>query len=509
MAYHAAGYFLGFLPAVLLLYLVVRRAADGAATWFLLLASVAYYALADVGHLGLIAAATTFTYLIGRKIHAAPRGPLRSLLFAGGLFGNIALLAVWKLRFFGLGTGFLTTETVLLTQGLLPLGLSYLTLQQIAFLFAMEKRAAKPLPFASYALYVSFFPHIMLGPILRYEDAEEQYATLDRRRVGIAIIAAGLSLFTVGLAKKLLVGDRLAVIADPLFNAAAHGATLSAAEAWLAAWAYTLQLYFDFSGYSDMAIGGAMLFGLRMPINFFSPFKARTATDVFDRWHMSLVAFVRAYVFSPIFRAVRKRAPGTAATRATLAWAAATILSMTLVGWWHGSKATLVLSGFLIGVVAVAFPLLAARFRRGAAAGSPGRAGGIVARAVLLLGFMVFGIFFRADSLAAVGSMLASMAMPFSGPALTEAGASALASGLECLILLAATAIVFAAPNTCELFGLWDHPGAPARPPAVAGGRAFVWQPSLPWAAGLGVAAAAALVFSFAGRETASIYAAF
>ncbi|MGH6927140.1 MAG: MBOAT family O-acyltransferase, partial [Dongiaceae bacterium] len=183
---------------------------------------------------------------------------------------------------------------------ILPLGISFHSFQQIAYLVDSYKRQAPPYRFDEYCLFVTFFPQLIAGPIVHHHEIVPQLQSPALLRPRALNISLGLAIFSVGLFKKTVLADGLAQIASPIFNAAAAGLPLLPSEAWAAAIAYSLQLYFDFSAYSDMAIGLARMFNIRLPANFYSPYRATDIADFWRRWHMTLSRFLRNYLYIPL-----------------------------------------------------------------------------------------------------------------------------------------------------------------------------------------------------------------
>lgn len=521
-------FLLGFYPALLLLFWSLSRVAPQLRVGFLLVASMLFYGLADPRHAPLVGAMVVLNFVLGAAITRARAGTTGPLVAAGCL-ANIAVLAVYK---YGMSpadaaaTGNDAAGAGLLQAGL-PLGLSFFALKQISWLVDVRSTLARAVgvrDLPRFALYSIFFPQMIAGPVFRYRDAAEEYRLLENR-TDPAMLALGLSVFVMGLAKKLLIADPIGGVVDPIFGAVAAGHAPTVAESWAAGWGYLLQLYFDFSGFSDMALGIGLTVGLRLPINFYSPLKARSASEYFDRWHMSLVVFIRTYIFSPIFLLVRKRAPGNAVRRTILASAAATLLSLSLIGWWHGARPTYVLSGFLTGVVAVLFQLAAVS--RNGPAPLPNRRRKALGRAVVLLGLTLFAILFRANSLDTAWSVWAGLigraaADHHAGAALlpnllaassleSMLHLSAPASAIGLLVAAGATLIALAAPNSVQIFDLYDHPGAPARPSGTGTPPAAVWQwrRSPGWSTATALVAAMALAQASNGALSTTIYARF
>jgi D-alanyl-lipoteichoic acid acyltransferase DltB (MBOAT superfamily) len=222
----------------------------------------------------------------------------------------------------------------------LPLGISFITFQKIAYLVESYRGVVKPRGFINYCLFISFFPQLIAGPIVRYEEISHQLAAPLFGKFRWDMISAGLFVFSIGLAKKVLLADGLAQIATPLFDRAEMGLFIYSIEAWQAVLAYAFQIYFDFSGYSDMAIGLALMLGVRLPENFLSPYKARNVVEFWRRWHITLSRFLRDYIYIPL-GGNRK---GPVRRYMNLA------IVMLLGGLWHGATWNFVIWGGLHGL---------------------------------------------------------------------------------------------------------------------------------------------------------------
>jgi D-alanyl-lipoteichoic acid acyltransferase DltB (MBOAT superfamily) len=360
---------------------------------------------------------------------------------------------------------------------ILPLAISFYTFQQIAFLVdAYRGETGRP-RLRDYALFVSFFPQLIAGPIVMHRELLPQLRRPDLGPTA-ARLAPGLTLFLVGLGKKVLVADALAPVADPVFAAAAAGEALAASDAWGAALAYTFQLYFDFSGYSDMAIGLAWMFGIRLPFNFDSPYKATSVVDFWRRWHVTLSRFLRLYLYVPLGGNRR----GPARRHLNL------MLTMLLGGLWHGAGWNFVLWGGLHGVyLVINHGWRALRARRSGAGPAPGNAavGRALARALTFAAVVVAWVFFRAETTPAALGMLGAMA------GLGAGAAPATLAPVTWAALAALLVGAWALPNSQQWLGLAPEDGRPR----------LVWRPSLGWALAVGVVALAAVVDLFESAE--------
>ncbi|MCP2228853.1 alginate O-acetyltransferase complex protein AlgI [Pseudomonas silensiensis] len=283
-----------------------------------------------------------FNYTVGyiiAKNHERARAKSKAALYVG-VISNLLLLCYYKYSNFFLGEVARSTGVHMPTLELvLPLGISFFTFTQIAFLVDAWKGKAQEYNFWHYLLFVTWFPHLIAGPILHHGQMMPQFKDPEIYRIRSRNISIGVALFAVGLGKKLLLADPISTYADPVFHAAATGQAIGPMIAWVGAIAYTLQIYFDFSGYSDMAVGLSMLFGIHLPINFNSPYKARNIIEFWRRWHMTLSQFLRDYLYIPL-GGNRK---GETRRLVNL------MLSMLLGGLWHGANWTFVIWGALHG----------------------------------------------------------------------------------------------------------------------------------------------------------------
>jgi len=282
----------------------------------------------------------------------------------------------------------------------LPLAISFFTFQQVAYLVDAYQGITHEYRFSHYALFVTFFPQLIAGPIVHHREMLPQFmdrAALSPRAANIAI---GATIFAIGLVKKTILADGIAVYATPVFARAQAGEVLTFFEAWGGALAYTFQLYFDFSGYSDMAIGGARMFGVRLPVNFHSPYKATSVVDFWRRWHMTLSRFLRDYLYIPLGGNRR----GVVSRHANL------MITMLLGGLWHGAGWTFVVWGGLHGLYLVinhAWRSVCAGLGWNAWTQRPAWRG--ASWLITFVAVVVAWVFFRAESFRAAVGMLGAM----------------------------------------------------------------------------------------------------
>jgi D-alanyl-lipoteichoic acid acyltransferase DltB (MBOAT superfamily) len=297
--------------------------------------------------------------LMERYRETQPR--LARVVLICGIVFNLCFLGYFKYTMFlrGAVNDVFGTDLVL-THIILPLGISFITFQKIAFLADVHAGRVTSFTFRDYALFVLFFPQLIAGPIVHYREMMPQFRVISTR-FNAEDAAVGVSLFSMGLAKKLILADPMALVVSPLYARAAHGEALGFVDGWIAALGFTLQIYFDFAGYSDMALGLARFFGIKLPVNFNSPLKAASIIEFWQRWHVSLTRFLTAYIYNPLsLRLARARMaarrPGfggrdtTVASFATLLMMP-TILTMFISGLWHGAGYTYIVWGLMHGAM--------------------------------------------------------------------------------------------------------------------------------------------------------------
>jgi D-alanyl-lipoteichoic acid acyltransferase DltB (MBOAT superfamily) len=330
MLFNTKLFILAFLPVAISGYVCVGRLGRRAALAWLLACSLVFYGCWKPVFVVLLLFSIAVNFWLGTQLR---RGPSWLVL---GLVVNLALLGFFKYANFlasllGLAPPF--------GGILLPLGISFFTFQQIMYLVDTYRGDIQTPPFLDYTCFIAFFPHLIAGPIVRPGHILPQLAAVQPRRAWRIRLAEGIEIFFFGLAKKLVLADGLARFADPGFGAAAAHDPLTFIEAWVALLAYALQIYFDFSGYSDMAIGLARMFGVEFPINFNSPYQARNISAFWRRWNITLSAFLREYLYIPLGGNRRGE------TRRIFN----VMVTMLLGGLWHGAALRFVVWGALHG----------------------------------------------------------------------------------------------------------------------------------------------------------------
>ena len=335
MLFNSSEFIFVFLPFAVLLHFALARWSVTAAVSATTLTSLLFYAWWNPPFVLLPVLSIAANFLIAQAMRGSDEGTARRLLIIG-IVANLAVLGWFKYGDFLLS----------IVEGRRP-NAPEVPLALVVHDLRADRipgrclAAARQRELSAYAMFVAFFPHLIAGPIVRWDELGPQLRDRARYRPDWNNIALGLTIFCLGLAKKVLIADSLSPHVGPVFDAAARGEALTAAAAWGAAYAYTAQLYFDFSGYSDMAVGLGLLFNLRLPINFAAPLRATSIIDLWRRWHISLSRFLRDFVYVPLGGAA-----GGPARRTTNLF-----LTMVIGGLWHGANWTFVLWGAFHGVL--------------------------------------------------------------------------------------------------------------------------------------------------------------
>ena len=344
MLFNSYEFIFIFLPITFFIYFYLNsKRLTEASKGFLVVSSLFFYSWWNVIYLPLILGSMLFNYIIGttlaRKKEQAKIN--KKQLLTIGLVGNIVLLCYFKYAdFFIENVNFISNSNIPSLDLALPLAISFFTFQQIAYLVDSYKEETKEYNFLNYAVFVSFFPQLIAGPIVHHKEMMPQFANVRNKIKNYRNIALGLFIFSIGLFKKVVIADTFAIWATNGFDIADK---LNLIEAWVTSLSYTFQLYFDFSGYTDMAIGAALLFNIRLPINFNSPYKATNIQDFWRRWHITLSRFLKDYVYIPLGGNKKKRFRTYNNLLATF----------VIGGLWHGAGWTFVFWGFLHGIAIV------------------------------------------------------------------------------------------------------------------------------------------------------------
>lgn len=346
MLFNAPEFIFVFLPIVLAVFFLLSHARRiSEAIGFLVLASLVFYGWWKPAYLIILLFSLIFNFMLSRRILQLDKGsPAAEWCLGIGISVNLGLIAYYKYTNFGIDivNSIFSTDFGAIRL-LLPLGISFFTFQQIAYLVDTYRGITKEFRFIHYCLFVTFFPQLIAGPIVHYTKVMDQFEKPETFHFNWNHMAIGLFIFTIGFFKKAVLADEVAGFANPVFMAADNGLAVSTLEAWAAALAYSLQLYFDFSGYSDMAIGLGFMFGIRLQLNFNSPYKAANIIDFWRRWHMTLSQFLRDYVYIPL----GGNRQGELRRHTNL------MTTMLIGGLWHGAGWNFVIWGGLHGVYLV------------------------------------------------------------------------------------------------------------------------------------------------------------
>lgn len=398
MLFHSVPFLFGFLPLALAGFVLATRAQERlpAVAW-LTAASLFFYAWWNVSHLALLVASVAGNYAYAQVL---ARHRERAFVVTGVAL-NLLVLGWFKYFNFFIDSAALLLGIAPAHLAIaLPLGISFFTFQQIAYLVDVYHGHPPAPNFLYYVLFVAFFPHLIAGPILHHADVIPQFQKPSVFRIQPQNLAVGSTIFAIGLYKKVVFADGISVYAETVFNAAVDSPP-DFFTAWSGVLAYTMQIYFDFSGYSDMAIGLARLFGVRLPLNFHSPYKAVNIIDFWRRWHMTLSRFLRDYLYIPLGGNRR----GGFRRYINL------MITMLLGGLWHGAGWTFVIWGGLHGCYLVVNHLWRrARHSMGSERASPTAAGTWLARFLTFGAVVVAWVFFRAADVATAWTMLSSLA---------------------------------------------------------------------------------------------------
>lgn len=491
MLFNSYQFIFLFLPFSIVLYLITRRIDPRLGILCLLGCSFLFYAAWDVLYLPLLLASILGNFAAGLAIGRARRDHREAAATAVltiAIVANLSLLGYFKyLHFFVNNLNYIAESNIVLERILLPLGISFFTFEQIAYLIDIRRGETEPGDLLSYGFFVAFFPRLIAGPILRFTEIAPQLPHA-HRRLALEDVAVGSAIFVIGLFKKSVLADGIAPFATGVFTAADQGQPIDLLMGWGGALAYTCQLYFDFSGYSDMAVGAARCCGFRFPANFNSPYKAASISEFWRRWHMTLSRFLRDYLYI----ALGGNRHGPVRRYLNL------MLTMLIGGLWHGANWTFVFWGGLHGIYLVVDHAWNAGSRRWAALSRwrASRLALFLAVAVTFLAVVIGWVFFRASTFSSALGVLAGMSgangvvIP-SGLAFGLIGELALASGMTIgggsgtvlvktyLGVSVLLAIAFFAPNTQQIVGA-HAPVLDAQ--AQAPKSRLHWMPTPRWA---------------------------
>ncbi|MFO1072715.1 MAG: MBOAT family protein [Geminicoccaceae bacterium] len=480
MLFNSVEFIFLFLPVTWGVFTLALRGGNRLAAFWLLLASLFFYAYWSPRHVLLLLLSAAFNYAVGLALGRSADPQLRRVLLTLGIAVDLGLLAFFKYADFLLHSLSGLAGVALEPLGiLLPIGISFYTFTQIAFLVDAYRGEAKEYDPIDYGLFVTYFPHLIAGPILHHKEMMPQFKALRAGRPVALDLAVGLTIFTIGLFKKVVLADGVAAYVPLAFGADPQPAL---GAAWLGALAYTLQLYLDFSGYSDMAIGLSRLFGVDLPLNFASPYKATSIIEFWRRWHMTLSRFLRDYLYIPL------GGGRSGPVRRYLNLMA----TMILGGLWHGAGWPFVVWGALHGSYLMLNHLWRALAPRlGLLPDEPGPAGRLAGWALTFLAVVVAWVPFRAASWTQAREVLEGMAGRNGLSLLAFADLPSLA--VAWAWVLALLAFCWLLPNTQEIMA--EHLPQMRGSPAQSGPMQHLlrWRPSPAFATALALLAIAAL----------------
>ena len=518
MLFNSHEFILVFLPVTLAGFFVLGLSSRNLALGWIIAASLAFYAWWRPINVLIIAPSILVNFVLARWLLRLTadkdRAGLGRLVLLLGIAFNVVFLGYFKyVNFLATAANDLVGTNFVLTQVVLPLGISFITFQKIAFLIDVHGRRVPSFTLRDFGLFVLFFPQLIAGPIVHYREMMPQFQQA-RCRWDKEHVAVGLSLFVFGLFKKVVLADGISEHVSPIYDMAAAGSEITLFPAWIAAIGFTLQIYFDFSGYSDMALGLARFFGVRLPANFDSPLKATNIIDFWQRWHMTLTRFLTAYLYNPLALWLTRwrmakglpglggRAPSVGAFFQVLA--GPTLLTMFVSGLWHGAGYLFILWGSLHGVylsVNHAWRLWGPRIWSNKETYDRFmRPAGFV---LTFLSVAVAMVLFRSANAGAAKELLQGIVGlngislpqtiyaqlgPLKGLLQSFVSASTEMSGQEFVLAMAWLGVLFLVavlfPNTLQLTARYDPAlGVLSKPAApLSWLRALDWAPTVPWA---------------------------
>ena len=498
MLFNSFSFLFIYLPITAFGFFLLARVRQNYAAYWLAAASLFFYGCWDYRYIPLLLGSIALNFWAGRRITRATARRGGWLAFA--ITADLALLAYFKYADFFIYSINAAANTEIEVLGIvLPIGISFFTFTQIAFLVDCYQGKARAYNFAHYLLFVTYFPHLIAGPVLHHSEMMPQFADPKNYTARSENFAIGLTIFSIGLAKKVLIADNLAPHASFVFEQSTDPSMIIA---WGGVLAYTFQVYFDFSGYSDMAIGLSRLFGVRLPLNFDSPYKAHSISDFWRRWHMTLSRFLRDYLYFPL--GGNRRGP----TRRCVNL----LITMLLGGLWHGAGWSFVIWGGLHGVYLIVNHAWVAAVRR-LNLKPKGRVWRGTAWLLTFLAVCFAWVYFRAPHLDAAHGILAGM-LGFNGVGLPAAIGSALgplrglleAIGMDFYLgggmrfvqtwslTVSAAFIAFCMPNTQQLLTRFEPAINYSDARKAESVRALLWRPTRSWAAWIGLLASLSLL---------------
>lgn len=358
MLFNTSVFVFIFMPVVLAgFFLIAQKSHQGSIVW-LAIASIFFYAYWSIAALPILVISICINYWFGIQLSKSDMKYRRAMLILA-IAINLLALGYYKYVNFFIDNindirDFMDLDPLNPVAIALPIAMSFFTFTQIAFLIDSYQDKVKERNFIQYTLFVSFFPHLLAGPLIHHKQMMPQFSMSENFVIQKDKVAIGLAIFAIGLAKKVLIADTLNSYLSGFYSSLAQGSKPNFLASWVASLTYTFQLYFDFSGYSDMAVGAALLFGIWLPFNFNSPYKATSIIDFWQRWHISLTRYVGDYLYTPItlkFMRLGQNMP--AFFEVIFSLVIPTLLIFLILGFWHGSNWTFVVFGGMHGLYIV------------------------------------------------------------------------------------------------------------------------------------------------------------
>ncbi|MEM7777726.1 MAG: MBOAT family O-acyltransferase [Pseudomonadota bacterium] len=502
MAFHSYTFVLLFLPVSYLLFLLSYRLGGWPMAFRCLgIISLGYYAQFGLEPLGVLILSVLANYVIGQLLCSGSRAAwLRGALLLTGVLSNLALLGYFKYSNFFLDTlAQVTGDQFSNLTIFLPVGISFFTFIQIGYLIEAYNRQVENQEFSRYLVFATFFPCITAGPLVLQKEIFSQMSRRTDSAFNTSTLAVGLTLFAIGLFKKCILADSIAPYSDAVFNGVSSGLIVDPVTAWAGALAYTLQLYFDFSGYSDMAIALGLIFGLKLPLNFNSPFKATNISDFWRRWHMTMTRFFTNFVYSPLAITGMRRAVGSGGSRfARYVHTAAipAVATFLVAGVWHGAGWTFVVYGLIHGFAIAIY--LGWRELKLVHLSTP--VSWTLTMSVVVTALVVF----RADNLTTAGQILSAMwTMGALLPVTAAAGVDIdIERAFSLIVILGSLVLLF--PNSHQILNQIWVSSDPKPESAAREAGLLSWRPNLTGAVAAGLILCLAL--SAVGSSSGFLY---
>jgi len=510
MLFNSYEFIFAFLPVVLAVFFALGSASRAWALRWVIAASLFFYGSWRPLNILIIAPSVLINFLLARllqRLNKQGRGGSAKAVLLAGLAFNVAFLGYFKYSNFLVGAinDAIGTQMVL-ARIILPLGISFITFQKIAFLIDVHAGRVESFTLQDYCLFVMFIPQLIAGPIVHYREMMPQFHAVSCR-FDKENVSVGLTLFAFGLFKKIFIADSIAPVVRPIYEQAASGSSIALLSAWVAAVGFALQIYFDFSGYTDMALGIGRMFGIRLPPNFDSPLRASNIIDFWLRWHMTLTRFLTAYIYNPLAlwltrrRAVRGLAGFGGRNRSVGAFIELllfpTMLTMLVSGIWHGAGYTFIVWGALHGfylTVNHAWRLLGPKLWH-----DKSRYDRFMQPTGFVLTFVCVAasmIVFRSPTLKAAVDLLQGM-IGLHGVGLSQLKDISVGRTRIAFWIAAPAVVALVCPNTLQILSQyqpalgWNHTsqdGATAK-------LRLLWTPSLAWAVAVSVIVAIGILY--------------